>query len=212
MTPVRQKYQENGVVWEADALAEAMTEVVGPDERPVLIDFDHTLFASNSTELFLSSARPAFLVSIILGLMHAARFLGVTIRLGNFRLRDYLTVFIVIALMPWSYFAWRKRGPELFSQHASHPLAESLARLDSKRMIVVSFGIAPLIRALLRGSPWGDCTIVGAEFPCKFRDLYRGKASMVRDALPRLAVEQAVFITVSDDDSDLLAIVADSSF
>ena len=77
-----------------------LTRVLAAAEgREVLVDFDHTLFSSNSTELFLASARPAFLASIVLGLVRGAfPWFRYSSRWG--RLRNYVSVLAILGAMP----------------------------------------------------------------------------------------------------------------
>lgn len=184
----------------------ALTAIINA-EGTIIVDFDHTLFSSNSTELFLASARPAFLVSLLLGIARGV-FPWYLYSTRWFRLRDYVIVVAVIALMPWSLLAWRRRGPALLRQQTTHPIARGLAGVPPDRIVIVSFGMAALIRPLLRGSAWESCRLISMKIPCKWGDLLTGKAALVRREAPDISLAKAVFITDSENDKDLLAVVA----
>ena len=83
-------------------------ETCGP---MILVDFDHTLFASNSTELFLATASPSWIASLILGFVR-----GVLpwhlYDPRRIRLRDYLSIVAIIVAMPWTFALWRRRCPQ----------------------------------------------------------------------------------------------------
>ena len=172
--------------------------------RPtILVDFDHTLFASNSTELFLASARPSWLASLILGFVR-----GVLpwhlydARWG--RLRDYLSITAIMAIMPWTLATWWLRGPRLLEQFTQHRLSHELRVIPPDQMVIVSFGYAPIIRALLRKSPWRTCRLISMPVPCPPRLLTCRKTDLLRRFAPDMDPAAAIFISDSEDDADLL--------
>lgn len=183
-------------------LAEMMRSL-SEEGRPVLLDFDHTLFASNSTELFLASARPAFLVSLLLGFARGA-FPWHLYSARYRRLRDSLIVATVIVLMPWTLFAWRRNGPALFRRYTAHSLATALAHTPSRQVTIISYGFEPIIRPLLNGSSWEACRLICVGVPHSPRQIMREKTAVIRSTSPQINVRDAVFITDSDEDRDLL--------
>jgi hypothetical protein len=177
----------------------------GDDARGplVLVDFDHTLFASNSTELFLAAAWPSWLVSIILGLVRGALpWHRYDKRWG--RLRDYLSISAVISMMPWTLPTWRLRAPQLFVQFTQHRLVSELRAIPPERIVIVSFGYAPIIRALLRRSPWEACRLISMPVPCPPALLTCHKTDLLRRFAPEIDFQSAIFISDSEDDADLL--------
>ena len=180
---------------------------IASDGREVLVDFDHTLFSSNSTELFLASARPAFVASILLGLVRGALpWYRYSSRYG--RLRDYMSIAAIICVMPWTLLTWRRNAPALFSRYGANAVSDALREVPTDRVVVVSFGLTPLIRALLRGSPWEACRLISVPIPCHPRLLVTGKLDLVKQARPAIEHASAVFVTDSEDDRDLLDAVA----
>lgn len=94
---------------------EVRAALAGPSGRTVFLDFDHTLFAGNTTEEYLRQARPALLVSLILafvrGFLPWRKFFG----RHWFRFRDYAAVVAVTLLLPWNLARWRRNAPALFA-------------------------------------------------------------------------------------------------
>ena len=171
--------------------------------RDVLVDFDHTLFSSNSTELFLASARPAFLASSMLGLVRGAfPWFRYSSRWG--RPRDYVTVLAILGAMPWTLLVWRWRGPALFRTHTVHAVADALRAVPADQTTIVSFGLTPLIRPLLRGSRWERSRLMSVPVPCHPRTLITGKLQLVTAARPAIDPTRVAFVTDSEDDRDLL--------
>ena len=84
----------------------------------VFVDFDHTLFGANSTDLFIGCARPrwlAALLNIIFRKIVPWQWL-VDPRLAG-RLKDYACVHAITMVMPWTLSAWQKKAPVLFQQN-----------------------------------------------------------------------------------------------
>ena len=177
------------------------------DDGPalLLVDFDHTLLASNSTEMFIASCRPATATSLIDLLLRRCfpwRLTGVK---NWYRLRDYACVLALCLLMPWNIWLWKRRAPALFAQHRSDAVARWIGTVAPDRLIIVSFGIAPIIRALLRGSPFADTRIIATPLFSGLRRFRHGKKQLAIDAIGDVRACEAILLTDSDDDADLLA-------
>lgn len=171
---------------------------------PVFVDFDYTLFGSNSTELFIASCRPSLLVAIIEFVVRRCipwRFTGLS---GHFRLRDFVCCMAIIVLCPWSIFLWRRRAPELFERHASKEIAARLADAGPDRVVVVSFGLSAIIKPLLKGSPWQDVRLIATSTLPAPQYFGRGKLPIVRKYFSEAEIAASTFLTDSLDDRDLL--------
>lgn len=180
------------------ALAGALT----PDTT-VFVDFDHTLFACNSTELFVSTCRPAFAAALVDA---AVRHLVPWRLLGpqSFRARDLVRCLALLVLCPWSLVLWRRAAPELMRRHASRAVGQALEPVEASRTVVVTFGVGAIVGPLLRGSRWQDSVLVATPLlagPGYFR---QGKLPLVRRDFDARTVAAGVFVSDSLDDADLL--------
>ncbi|WAC28631.1 hypothetical protein [Ancylobacter sp. SL191] len=186
---------------------EVRAALAGPSGRTVFLDFDHTLFAGNTTEEYLRQARPALLVSLILafvrGFLPWRKFFGK----HWFRFRDYAAVVAVTLLMPWNLARWRRNAPALFAARGAHELAQALKVVPAERTVIVSFGFDMLIGPLVKGTHWESCRRACVPFqlhPRVLKTLRHGKARLIGGLFPPRVVATAALVTDSEDDRDLL--------
>ena len=177
--------------------------VMTPDTT-VFVDFDHTLFACNSTELFVAICRPAFVATVVdTAIRHLVpwrRLLGSQ----SYRARDLVRCLALVVLCPWSLPLWRRSAPGLLRHHASRTVCQALDPVDPERTIIVSFGVGAIVGPLLRGSRWQDSAIVATPLLPPSGYFRRGKLSLVLGGYSPQAVAGCVFISDSLDDADLL--------
>ncbi|PHK94632.1 hypothetical protein CR162_11905 [Pseudoroseomonas rhizosphaerae] len=172
-------------------------------------DFDHTLFACNSTELFIASCKPVLLVAVLDLLIRRCvpwQLVGLQ---QWFRLRDFACCFCILLLMPWNLLIWRRAAPGLYARLESAAVAERLRRADPRDVVIVSFGMTFVIRHLLRGSPWQDCRLIATPWLPGWRHFRSGKLHLVAPHFSAAEIARAWFITDSRDDGDLLAAVGE---
>jgi hypothetical protein len=188
--------------------AEEWVDPLSPDGTngagPVFVDFDYTLFGSNSTELFIASSRPSLLVAIIEFVVRRCIPWRLTGLSGHFRLRDFVCCMAIIVLCPWSLFMWRRRAPQLFQRYRSKEIASRLSEVEVGRIVIVSFGLKAIIKPLLEGSVWQDAPLLATPSlppPQYFR---RGKLPLVRGQFKDAEIAASTFLTDSLDDRDLL--------
>ena len=179
--------------------------------RVLFIDFDYTLFGSNSTELFLLHARPRWFVSLLIALVRDLEPWRLIYWARFQRFRDYVLVMLTILLSPWNLWRWRRDAPTLFAAYTTHPLARALADQPTDRTVIVSFGFEVVIRPLLRDSPWHACSLVSTPVLAGKLWFANGKTVLVRHAGFDREIASAAFITDSEADADLLAAVEDGS-
>lgn len=86
----------------------------------VLIDLDETLYLRNSTEDFLSAARPAVLALLALSVLDAFRPWCLS---GGEATRDIWRLRTIMFLFPWTLWRWRKQVLRLGLQHRNNALA-----------------------------------------------------------------------------------------
>jgi hypothetical protein len=171
---------------------------------PVFVDFDYTLFGSNSTELFITSCRPSLLVAIIEFVVRRCVPWRLTRLRGHFRLRDFVCCMAIIILCPWSIFMWRRRAPELFERYASQEIASRLSAVALERVVIVSFGMKAIIKPLLSGSRWQNVRLIATPSLPPLWYFGRGKLPLVRRSFDETQIRTSIFFTDSLDDKDLL--------
>jgi len=179
------------------------------DQSLWLVDFDHTLLAANSTEMFVAQCNPAPLVALIDFLIRRLVPWRLTGFARWFRLRDYAVILAITVLTPWNLWLWRRRAARHFAQHEAPATKAMLASIDPSRIVIVSFGSHFVIRALLRGSRYETCRVIATPARASLSWFRSGKAEIVRQQLGEPALRQATVLTDSEDDRDLLDACAD---
>ena len=182
-----------------DSAPEDALLAIGTHRGTVLVDLDETLYLRNSTQDFIGSAWPrpfAFLLIKLLDLLKPWRLTG-----GE-QTRDVWRVAAILILMPWSLWSWSRRARKLGRRYSNPHLVESL-NASSQRKAVVTLGFRPIVEPLLAAMGLHDVRLV-AMSPWSFRQRRRGKRARVVMALGEEEVRNALFITDSLDDLDLL--------
>ena len=179
-----------------------------PEPRPAMapssVDFDHTLFAANSTELFIATSRPSLLVAIIEFAVRRCIPWRLTRLSGYSRLRDFICCMAIIILCPWSLLMWRRRAPQLFERYQSDEIASRLSSVEVGRVVIVSFGLKAIIKPLLKGSAWQDVALLATPSLPPPQYFGRGKLPLVRGHFNDADIAASMFLTDSLDDRDLL--------
>ena len=174
----------------------------------VLVDFDHTLFGANSTELFIKHSRPQWMSSaldIFFRKIVPWKWIIASNALG--RSKDYACVRAIMIAMPWTLFAWRRKAPLLFRENKSLAVEQLLSRCDPGKVSIITFGFAPIIEALVAQSRWAQSTLIATPARASFGHLKMKKTEITERHYAREAIAAAFFITDSDDDRDLVASV-----
>ena len=178
----------------------------GPSRR-VFVDFDYSLFLSNSTEEFIGSARPAFLAVLLLKILAILRpwFLLSRDR-GYFLWRDAIRVWTILIFMPWTLLLFKRAARKIFERHVNRELGNRLQESQKTEVIVISFGFAFIIRELIADSPFARSKLVASSIwhPTALRQ--QGKLAYLKASSAPVDPETDIVITDSDeDDADLLA-------
>ncbi len=128
-----------------DATPDRALNVVLRHRGPVVVDFDETLLLANSTQLFLSTVKPQFLVYL---LVKVAALAQMTLYRRSSTDLDTLRVRWVLTLLPWSRRTWQKQVPEFARELANQPLVDVLQRIDGP-VVVSTMGFLPIVQPLL---------------------------------------------------------------
>jgi len=168
----------------------------------IVVDFDETLLLRNSTEEFIDCAVPSVLAAILLRLLDLC---APWRWRGGARSRDVWRVRMVCRLLPWTMRLWRAKCPRLASEHANAPLLSTL-RQRGEPFVVASIGFSPLIRPLLDSMGCPETQLIACRVDR--RDRQRGKLALITAAIGADALADAMVVTDSADDSDVLAACA----
>lgn len=185
-------------------LERALSDRAADDEGQIFVDFDHTLFGCNSTELFIASCKPSFMAATIDFLVRECIPWRLTGLPRWFRLRDYVCCALILLFMPWMLLLWRRRAPGLFARHESRDVRASLEGLSSGQIVIVTFGMGFIVRALLRGSRWEHTPLVATPLLPPRGHFASGKLSLLSDRFSPAEIAAATTISDSRDDLDLL--------
>jgi hypothetical protein len=189
--------------WTSEGNLERRLENSEYGQSLVVLDFDETLWLRNSTEEFIAFARPAVVVAIVmqlLGLIKPWRFFS---RGNPEQYRDWIRIWAVVLVSPWSIRAWRTHAAQIGPRHANAALLSSVAVTNPERVVIATYGfdfiVGPLVAAI---DP--DMEVVVAS---TLRDAPRlrslGKGYALQQALGAKALARSIAVTDSLLDRDL---------
>ncbi len=165
----------------------------------VLVDLDETLYLRNSTEDFIGSARPALFAFLLIKLLELLRPWRFT---GGAGTRDVWRVACICIFMPWSLWTWRGKARRLGRDYVNRPLVDAL-RTCVEPPAIVTLGFRPVVAPLVAAMGLGHLPLV-AMSPWRFSDRREGKRALVAKAIGEAQVRDALLVTDSLDDRDLL--------
>ncbi len=182
-----------------------------PENTPIIVDFDETLFLRNSTEEYLNTLQPRVIGAVLLGLLGYLKpwnWLP-----GSFKgeiSRDWLRVVISTLLFPWTLFLWSWRAQQLAHVQGSSDLLQAIAT-SSSRVIVATKGFAFIVSPLLKHLSLPMNThnnLIACRFWKGIVDRQVDKKERVIAALGADTLKRAIVVTDSTDDASLLSSVA----
>ena len=177
-------------------------------EARIFVDFDYTLFWSNSTEAFLNSGRPGFVTALVLRILSVLAPWSLASKdQGSFLWRDGIRIWAIILIVPWTLLLFRRKAPALFERFQNPQLVGLIDKLDLKRVVIVTNGYVPFVRMILRGSSLAGVQLVGSSLWQPTRVRRDGKLVTLSEVGLVPVREKDVVITDSIDDADLLAAV-----
>jgi len=185
--------------WHLDEAA--IAERVAAHSGPIIVDLDETLYLRNSTEEFIGLAVPSILAAYLLRFLDLAspwRFIG------GPKCRDNWRILLVLILFPWTYLRWKKHCQNTVPKFINTTLRDAL-HTHSKHTIIASNGYQLLIRPMLSAFKLPDAALVCCDL---FRLKHRrdGKLALLEKAVDREFIAQALVVTDSYTDADLLRV------
>jgi hypothetical protein len=172
--------------------------------RCFIVDFDYTLCDESSTDIFLSQARPA---ALYMPILKVVGFLARRLLPGRPAQRwgDPIRIAIAILICPWILVTFRRQAGQLFATYRNQRLIDALAQVPVDRIVIVSFGLDFILRALLAGTRLEGARLVAPALGTAARHRRIGKLEVMRQAA--IPVDPARDIVITDswrDDADLL--------
>ena len=187
-----------------------LEQQIQSDSQHLILDFDHTLFLSNSTEEYLDCAYPKVLVALILAFIEGFK----PWRLfpqdnARFIYRDAIRVWTITLLFPWTLLVWRWKSSKLAQRYANTEILDVAIAHDWTTKVIASNGFKFILIPLLNALNFQYDILISSQFG-QLKNGVRGRGKLdilQRDYGDRLSLDKASFITDNDDDTDLLGAV-----
>ena len=195
-----------------------MTEAVSliestPLDSYIIVDFDETLILRNSTEEYLDSIQPRFIAAFLLYLISLFKpwiFLGKVLRIHISQ--DWIRVFFVTALFPWSPLLWHFKATKIAEKYKNDVLLKALVDRGFHNIIVASNGFSFIIRPILNKLDLSVSKFIACRFWFGALDRASGTKALVERQLGKPSLSKSLCITDSYDDLDLLESVKTPCF
>lgn len=187
---------------------------ISSKSKVLILDFDHTLFLSNSTEEYLDSARPKVVCALLLTLIDWLKiwkiFPGDQKRLVY---RDPIRVIIISVLLPWTYILYLSRASYLSKKYINESVKKIIFLRDWEKLVIASNGSKFILKPLLKAAKVEQDLLLGSGF-LPFGDSIRslGKKFFIQRELLPHELKQATFITDNEEDKNLVDIVGEFKF
>ena len=175
-------------------------ESLGSFSGPVIVDLDETLYLSNSTEDYISLARPYVLLCYLLRLLGAIKPWRWT---GGDCSRDNWHVLVVSVFFPWTLVRWRRFCRTAGTCRMNNALLDALLS-RSEPVIIATNGYRRLVRPLLERTQASHFPLVSCSTRA-FGDRSCGKVALVERSHGTDLIGRAAMVTDSLDDRNILS-------
>ena len=187
---------------------------INQDSEILILDFDHTLFLSNSTEEYLDSARPKILCALLLALIEGLKpwnlFPGENKRFVH---RDAIRILVVSTLLPWTYFLYIFRINHLLKKYLNSELIKIISSKKWNKIVIASNGFNLIINPILRKININfDMVLCAKLYPAKDAIRKIGKRSFLQNKLVSNELIKATFFTDNTEDKNLIGVVGELKF
>lgn len=196
---------------ESNLADKRLSELINLNNEVLILDFDHTLFLSNSTEEYLACAQPAILASLVLALIEGLKpwrlFPGENSR---FIYRDAIRVLAITIFFPWTLLVWRFRANKLASEYVNSEILNFLDHPNWKNIVIATNGFNFIVKELLKSFESIHGFVVASanlrSIPNGIRG--KGKLAYLNSCYPDLIdFSKTTFISDNEDDLELMNIV-----
>lgn len=174
------------------------------ESSAVIIDLDETLWLRNSTEEYLNSIRPRWLVAAVLVVM---RVLPVWRLFGSQEdAEDWLRVVVCTVVFPWALPSWSRTSRSVGPRWLNQPLAEAAAESagNGSAVLIATRGFRPIVEPLVRSFDLPAASLLACRFWKGRDDRRTGKLAMLDEQFGPQFTDAATVITDSETDRPLL--------
>ncbi|MBW8191459.1 haloacid dehalogenase-like hydrolase [Neiella marina] len=186
--------------------SEVLHKVASRDDDCVaLVDFDETLWLRNSTETFLASIQPSFIVAMLLQLLNVLKPWKWYGGSNSEYYREVMRLKVVLAVLPWARKNWQEQAPKIAKKHLNLPLYDALLAKGPEKIHVVSYGFDFIVEPLLAAIDSRLKLSMISTLDTAVALRRKGKAQATIDVVGELAMRNSICITDSMLDHDLLA-------
>lgn len=196
---------------ESNFVDKKLSELISLDNETLILDFDHTLFLSNSTEEYLACAQPAILASLVLALIEGLKpWKLLPGDKSRFIYRDAIRVLVITIFFPWTFLVWRIKANRLASEHTNSEILDFLDHSNWKNKVVATNGFNFIVKELLKSFDINhDFIVISSNFNSIANGIRRqGKLAYLKSCYPDLVdFSKTTFISDNEDDLDLMNVV-----
>ncbi len=183
-------------------LAQRLQEV---DFQPTfaVLDFDETLWLRNSTEEFIRFARPSVIVAIVMQILGMLKPWRLISRDNPDYYRDWIRIWAVVLVSPWSILAWRKHAARIGPAYLNASLLRDIAAICPDRIIVATYGFDFIVKPLAAAIDRNMEVVVASSLRDAPRLRAIGKGCALQRAIGTDALTQSIVVTDNFVDQDL---------
>lgn len=184
---------------------------ISPENEILILDFDHTLYLSNSTEEYLNSVKPKFLVSLVLALLDWSHIWKIFPKKNEqTAYRDPIRIICISILFPWSYLLFKARILYLSKKYLNPDIEKIIKSKPWKKVIIASKGFDFIIKPLLEKMEIEvDVILSSSIFPTQNGIRAAGKKNYIQNSLTIDELKKSIFISDNLEDKELKGIVND---
>lgn len=180
-----------------------------PDNTPIILDFDETLFLRNSTEEYLNSLQPRIMGAFLLAILSFLKpWKWLPSSIAGAQSRDWVRVVMATLFFPWTPILWQRRAKQLTHLHTNAMLLQALNKNPKSQIILATQGFDFIVRPICQHLPLPISKIIACRFWQGAVDRNKGKHALVTSALGEDIVNRALAVTDSMDDAPLLSSVS----
>lgn len=179
------------------------------EPKPVIIDFDETLFLRNSTEEYLNSIRPKAVGALFLFFLELFRpWQWLPGKVKGIESKDWIRVLLCTVFFPWTLLVWKKRTSDLARRYENQPLSAAVNSNINVKPVIATHGFRFIVKPLLKRFSVRTDEVAGCRFLGGIFDRQKGKEELLAKVIAPEAMARSAVITDSAADNSLLKISA----
>ncbi|WP_298092733.1 hypothetical protein [uncultured Sphingomonas sp.] len=173
-----------------------------------VLDFDETLWLRNSTEEFIRFARPSIIVAVVLQILGLLKPWRLCSRQNPDYYRDWIRIWAVVLVSPWSVIAWRNHAAKIGRAHVNAGLLRDIAAIRPERIVVATYGFDFIVKPLVAAIDPGMEVVVASSLRDAPRLRAIGKGYALECAIGADDLTRSIVVTDNFVDQDLCSACA----